>query len=294
MTDYAALEAAVIGWLQPRQDVRLAVVVGSRAILPGQPSYRADAASDLDVVAFTTDPARYVPDGAWLAQFGEVWVAHLDMNSGPYPEWLVVYAGGLDFDIMFVPAPPDFGPAHVLAEFSNRTRARGFRVLIDRDGILPRLPEPALLPPDPPTAAAFETLVTGFWRYAERTAKKLQRGELWTAQRLGWNILKTGMLRLVEWGALVQRAEVDTWYGGRFVERWGDAQFVAALPDLLPRYAAAEQWRALLATLAQFDRLARDVAAFYGFTYPTPGILALHEWLRGQAPAGDDQPPGDS
>ena len=55
------LLARFLVWAQQRDDLRAALLVGSRA----RTDRPADAWSDFDIVLVTTDPERYVADGAW-------------------------------------------------------------------------------------------------------------------------------------------------------------------------------------------------------------------------------------
>ncbi|MGL5860416.1 MAG: aminoglycoside 6-adenylyltransferase [Phycicoccus sp.] len=55
-----------IRFAEARDDLRAAVIVGSRA----RTDRPADSLSDLDVVVVTTEPNRYVEDAEWLKQLG--------------------------------------------------------------------------------------------------------------------------------------------------------------------------------------------------------------------------------
>jgi hypothetical protein len=56
---------------------------------------------------------------------------------------------------------------------------RGVRVLLDKDGRIPPLPEPGPLPPaPPPSAEEFQQTLESFWFNAVYCAKQLHRGEL--------------------------------------------------------------------------------------------------------------------
>jgi aminoglycoside 6-adenylyltransferase len=85
----------------------------------------------------------------------------------------------------FVPIPVEFiqqvargaWPADVVT-----TVRRGMRVLLDKDGLTGKLPlSPPAEPAAPPAAEQFSEVVADFWYHALLAAKKLRRGELWTA-----------------------------------------------------------------------------------------------------------------
>jgi aminoglycoside 6-adenylyltransferase len=49
-------------WAKTQQDLRAAIILGSRATVDPP----ADAFSDLDLTLITTDPDRYLRDAGWL------------------------------------------------------------------------------------------------------------------------------------------------------------------------------------------------------------------------------------
>jgi predicted nucleotidyltransferase len=128
--DVDALVAAFTAWVETRDDVVGAALIGSHA------RSEARAGSDVDLLIVTTAPRRYLEDHEWVTAFGspeeialEEWGAvtslRVRFQRGPEvelgvtsPEWL-----GTD--------PVDPGTARVVRD--------GFRVLWDPDGSLCRL-----------------------------------------------------------------------------------------------------------------------------------------------------------
>ena len=107
--------------------------------------------------------------------------------------------------------------------------ARGYRVLHDELGLEERTAElqpPAA--PAPPNAAAPQ-LASDFWYHALWTAKKLRRGEVFTALECLDGYMKARIVTLLEWHARAVDPAVDTWHGGRYLERWADPGALVAL-----------------------------------------------------------------
>jgi hypothetical protein len=61
---------------------------------------------------------------------------------------------------------------------------RGYRVILDKDGLIARLrlEEVRLTSPQPPAAHEFLNLVNDFWYHTVWSAKHLRRGEVWWAK----------------------------------------------------------------------------------------------------------------
>ena len=202
---YERLIEKFVKWAQTQRDIRAAVIIGSRARVVRP----ADEWSDLDIVIIATDPERYMSRTDWLENIGNPWITFLERTgTGDEMERRVLFEGGLDVDFAFIPQrrvqqlvyllrvrkrfPQILGllpKAKVrqirqgIADFSD-TLHRGTRVLLDRDGIVAHF---ALItvetpPPRPPTQSEFLEVINDFWYHAVWTAKKLRRGELWTAK----------------------------------------------------------------------------------------------------------------
>src|SRR5262249_22226333 len=146
----------------------------------------------------------------------------------------VLYEDGTDVDFAIVPSDVLDHPAvaHVAA--------RGIRVLLDKDGELGArlddLPEPS--PPLNPDEAALRELTADFFYHAVWAARKLRRGEIFTAKRCVDSYLETVLIRVLEWRTRAERPDVDTWHAGRFMERWADP---AALEEFGRTFATYDE-----------------------------------------------------
>jgi aminoglycoside 6-adenylyltransferase len=250
------IEAQVADWAREREDVRAAVVVGSQA-RAGTP---ADRFSDLDVILLVDDPEPYAEDAGWVAEFGTPVLTFLEPAMGDQRERRVLYETGEDVDLPLIPV----SALERLESSKNATGllARGYRVLHDEVGLTERLGRAAKLEraPMPPTQADFDQLASDFWYHALWTAKKLRRGEVFTALDCLDGYLKARLVTLLEWHARALDPSVDTWHGGRFLERWADPGALAALETAFARYELRDVARALWATIDLWQGLEEETA----------------------------------
>jgi aminoglycoside 6-adenylyltransferase len=254
----------IIDWANEHDDIRAVLVVGSRA----QRARPADDYADYDVVAYATNPRTYAGDQAWLARFGTLWVALLDWLGEDEPEWLALYDGGDKLDIAFFAL--DRLKRHLESGDPGDVLGRGYDILVDKDGLAARLPAPpdAMPPVDPPTSERFAAAINTFWHGAVYVAKQIKRDNLWTVKYRDWT-MKQQLLAMVEWHArAVSGWGYDTWYEGKRITEWADAETLAALTRCFGHFDAADSWRALLATMDLFRRLATETAARLGYAYP--------------------------
>ena len=252
------LAAAIADWAREREDVRAVVVVGSQA----RTDTPADRWSDLDAVLFVDDPARLVDDEHWVGEFGTPVLTFLEPTAiGERIERRVLYEHGEDVDFPLV----DAAKWRDLLPTATVVLGRGYRVLYDELGIeerLQKLEPPAA--PAPPDAAAFRQLASDFWYHALWTAKKLRRGEVYTAIGCLDGYLKDRLVTLLEWHARAVDPTVDTWHDGRYLERWADPGALAALERAYAHYDLRDVARALWETIDLFQGLEEETARRLG------------------------------
>jgi aminoglycoside 6-adenylyltransferase len=254
------VEAAIVDWARSREDVRGAMVVGSRARVDSP----ADRWSDLDVVLFADDPARLADDASWVQEFGSPVLTFLEATGfGHRVERRVLYEAGEDVDFPLLEASRWRELAS--SPEARLLLARGHRVLHDELGIEVELAT-VLAPPPPalPDAAALRELASDFWYHALWTARKLRRGEVFTAIDCLDGYLKARLVTLLEWHARTVDPTVDTWHGGRFLERWADPGALAALENAYAHYDVRDVARALWATIDLWQTVEEETARRLG------------------------------
>ena len=258
---YQAIIDKFLAWAQGEENIRAAMVLGSRA----RADTPADEFSDLDLLVFARDIRPYVDSAGWVRRFGIVWLTFMEATAdGRSLERRVLYQGGLDVD--FSLAPVSLVMPMVEQGFPNDVRvtlSRGYRFLLDKDGLQARIgacdlkPAPAAHPGE----GEFGELASDFWYHAVWTAKKLARGEVLLAKSVCDGLLKRQIRRMAEWQARAAHGlAYDTWHEGRFFEKWADPAIVRQLRGAYARYDGDEVWAALAATMEIFARSARETA----------------------------------
>ncbi|MGI8886849.1 MAG: aminoglycoside 6-adenylyltransferase [Gaiellaceae bacterium] len=254
------MTAAVADWAREREDVRALLVVGSQV----RSDVPADRWSDLDLVFLIEDPKPYLEDASWVREFGVPVVTFLEATLDGHWERRVLYETGEDVD--FVLLPTSTIERLEASEGAAELLARGYRLLVDRAGIAETLERSAAKPrPSGPTQHDFDELASDFWYHALWTAKKLRRGEVFTALECLDGYMKTRLVTLLGWHARSLDPSVDTWHAGRFVERWADPGALAALEKAFAHYDVRDVARALWETISLWQALEEETASRLGF-----------------------------
>jgi len=252
--------AAVADWAASREDLVALLVVGSQA----RTDVPADRWSDLDLICLLDDPEPYLQDATWTEEFGAPVMTFLEATLDGHWERRVLYETGEDVDFVLFPASiverleGSAGAAELLA--------RGYRVLVDRVGLEEQLGQISERAPAPaaPTQHEFTELASDFWYHALWTAKKLRRGEVFTAKGCLDSYMKARLVTLLEWHARAVDPAVDTWHAGRFLERWADPGALATLEKAYAHYDVRDVARALWATIDLWQGLEEETARRLG------------------------------
>jgi len=281
---YEQLVHRFVKWAKTRSDIRAAIILGSRA----RTEYPADEWADLDVIVVTSNPDRYVSSADWLLSIGKPLLTFIEPTSGgDEMERRVLFEGMLDVDFAIFPlakaqALIQGGMASVQAA---NAFGRGFRVILDKDDIASKLQ--ALVSsvknatPTPPTHDEFLQVVNDFLYHAVFTAKHLRRGELWWSKMSSDCYMQHLLLRMVEWHSRARHGwSYDTWFRGRFLERWADPQVLKQMRHAFSHYNEADVKRGLLAAMTLFHTVAAEVAEKLKYKYPVDADKQVTEWIE--------------
>ncbi len=275
---FEELLAHLRDWGEADDDVRGVILFGSRA----RAARPADRWSDVDLLIVCRDPAALLGSTDWLEALGEARISFLETNPvDREQERRVLLESGLDVDLSFVQARRlrllrlAHGSARLLVPPSLRREARagaqalatimrpGFRILLDKDGSIEKTVELVLRqPPPPPRERRLEEIASDFWYHAVWTAKKLRRGELWTAKGCCDAYLKDRIAEVLSLGR--ERAEgLGT---ARFIDEMLDDETAKHLRESHAKYDRADLARALTVTLDLFAGAVRQTAERLGLT----------------------------
>jgi aminoglycoside 6-adenylyltransferase len=284
---YKDVETKFTQWANTHDHIRIAIVVGSQA----RSDAPADKWSDLDIIIFSTDPSILIDSEDWVGEFGTPLITFIEPTAGgDGKERRVLYDNGLDVDfavdpIQYILDTNKHGMTRELAQELANMIGRGIRVLVDKDKLMDKFitefQQHKLPPPSHPTQHEYLERVNDFWYHTVWAAKKLRRGELWEGKACVDSFMKGRcLLPLIEWHArLTQGKEHDTWFRGRFIERWADPRIMADLRSAFAHYDEEDVWQALANTMQLFRWIAREVAEKLDYTYPKDADQFASRWV---------------
>jgi len=251
----------VLAFAQDDDGIDAVILTGSRARGSG-----VDRFSDLDIELIGPGSRELTGRDGWLAAFGEVLVAlHLENGGRDEPEWptcLCVFAGGRKIDFMLAgPQRLENMRRHGLDDLY----LRGYRILLDKGSFAADLPTSRPTPPrkTPPDQEQFERNLRGFWFEATQIAVCIARNELWFA-RFRDHGLKVSLLTMLEWFAVSQTPESDTWYHGRHIRDWLAPPWYEKVEGAFGCFDIAEATHSLIATVDLYEAVSIRTATALG------------------------------
>ncbi len=277
---YNDLLSRFVSWAQNKDDIRSAMVIGSRA----HADPLADEFSDLDLSVFVTDPQPYLDNPDWLEHIGHPWLTFVQpTRNGQYLERRCLFEGGLEVDFGFVPSEQvremvNYGPSPSESSAFNR----GYKIIFDKDQLLHLVDFGAEKKASKMNVneKEFFDLVNDFWYHAVWTAKHLLRGELWRAKECCDGHMKYLLYRMLEWRAqaTIEQQNDDKGYKRSF-EEWVEPPILLSLKTVFASYDFEDVWRALLETTNVFEKLSSEAKRRLEFSYPEIGVLETKKFL---------------
>lgn len=273
MNRYKSIKDKLLELAKKSSDVKAIIAIGSSV----RDCEMADEFSDLDLIIATDNPNEWLY-GDNPGRLGGVKISFVEPTLGGGLERRILYEGALDVDFIV------FTPEQLRNVIENGTAQcvmnRGYSILHDDMEVRRSLEQhiKVQVMSKVLSESEFTNLAQDFWFHTVWAAKKIMRGELWTANMCIDAYLKRILLKILESKAL-SSGKSDVWHEGRFLEKWSDEDAVNALENCFAHYNKADMIFALFNTALLFGKSARKVATVNGYDYPCIAELYALELL---------------
>lgn len=262
MDKYRDIKEKMLDLARKDEDIKAIVRIGSST----RDTVKADAYSDLDVIIATENTERWLY-GDYPEKLGTVKISFVEPTLGGGKERRILYDGSLDVDmILFTPSQFE---AAIKEGVAGWVMNRGYVVMYDSAGYSQLLEENVsreIVHTDLPESE-FINMVNDFFFHTVWAAKKILRGELWSAKMCIDAYLKNYLLKMIEMYSVSKHC-VDVWHDGRFLDRWAEKEILVDLEQCFAHYNKEDMVAALLATEQLFSKLASQTAEMKSYKYP--------------------------
>ncbi|WP_078394033.1 aminoglycoside 6-adenylyltransferase [Shouchella patagoniensis] len=261
-----------------KQDKRVRAVGlnGSRT----NPNAKKDPFQDYDVVFVVKDMDPFIKNEHWIDVFGERMIMQTPEDMDLFPpslggrfSYLMLFKDGNRIDLTLVP-------------IEERDQWNGGErlavVLLDKDGDLPKLPQPTDQDywAKQPTYALFSDCCNEFWWVATYVAKGLWRGELiYAIDHL--SIMRTMLLQMLEWQVGEKtNYKVSIGKSGKYLERYIRKEDWEKLVETYSKLDKKGIWSAFFVATDLFDDIAISVAKILELEYPFPYVNKVRAYIE--------------
>ncbi|MGG1575456.1 aminoglycoside 6-adenylyltransferase [Fictibacillus sp. NRS-1165] len=267
----------IVEFAKKEKRLRAVILNGSR-VNPNAPQ---DIFQDYDVVFVTEDVPYYMENREWIPTFGEIMILQTpDAMSSPEQgemsgkfTYLMQFMDGERIDLTFYQAEKVQGMVHDSLS----------KVLLDKDGILPDLPEPGDQDyiTKRPSEKEFMDCCNEFWWVSTYIAKGLWRRELPYAKAMFDGPVRDMLVLMLKWQIGMRHSfSVDSGKNGKYFQSYLDPEMYG---QLLQTYSDGEYeniWEALFVMGGLFRRAAHELAEELGFRYPEEDDLNVTAYLN--------------
>ena len=262
MDKYAEIKEKLLETAKQDEHMKAVIMIGSST----RTITKADEYSDLDLIIATDDTNSWLY-GDMPDQLGDLKISFVEPTLGGGKERRVLYDGYLDVDMIIFTKEQLVNAIHTGA--ANEVMNRGYSVLYDSMGITELLKDNIVAEVHAAefSEAEYLNMVNDFYFHIIWAAKKLLRGELWSAKMCMDAYLKNYLLKMLE-VYTISRYHTDVWHDGRFLDRWAEEAVRQKLKECFAHYDKEDMWKALTATEELFTGLARETAQMKGYSYP--------------------------
>ncbi len=261
------------------EDARIRAVWmnGSRA----NPAAPKDQYQDFDIVYAVRDMQSFLGDPHWIDRFGERIMMQTRSDQldsvPPYTDWYIYLCQFIDgnrIDLTLVPA--ERAAEAVLSD-------RMCRVLLDKDGVLPEIPEAdeSGYWVKKPEEREYLCTCNEFWWVSTYVVKGIWRQEMPYAHGMMNEVVRPMLQRMVEWKIGAEHGfAVNPGKMGKYIERY-------LYSDQWKLFAASfsggnydDMLRGLLSMCELFRLCAKEVGKVLGYPYPEEDDRRVSAYLR--------------
>lgn len=271
----------LVRWADSQDAIRALVLTSSRA-----GASKTDEFSDYDIMVLTDYPDQYLRSDEWIKNIRPVWVCIKEQfmhEREVIPTRLVIFQGGIKVDFSFwrLQLLRDF----IDNGFSNTDDMnRGYRVLLDKDGLTRKLPPPAIkfFKVPRPAEDEFRTVICEFWFEMAGVAKYLARGDLFPAKQSENGIVKDLLLRMIIWNVQAKNNwNTETHTDGKRMQSWVDSGTLQSLAKTYSGFNLEDSWQSTFASMDFFRRISTETSGLLGYDYPQSVDSEITKYIDG-------------
>ena len=244
--------------------IRAVYMNGSRT----NPNAPKDIFQDYDIVYVVGETGSFIQDKEWIKRFGDILLMQYPDESPDYPSdkensygWLMIFTDGNRLDLTV--QTEAFAKENILEDSLCI-------ILLDKDGILPDIPESsdASYRVKCPSEEQFAATCNEFWWCLNNIAKGLWRKEVTYAQDMLNFVVRKQLEKVLAWKiGILTDYSVSIGKSGKYMYRWLSSDEWKAYLDTYCNADVDMMWKSLEIMCRLFYETSKWVADKSGFVF---------------------------
>lgn len=228
-----------------------------------------DIFQDYDIVYAVTETKPFYEDKSWIDRFGERLYMQcpdecdkslgMEVDFDKCYGWLIQFADGNRLDL------------HVESlDNLDILEDKLCRILLDKDGILPEIPEAtdADYHVKKPSEAEYLAACNEFWWCLNSVAKGLWRNELPYVHDMMSGIVRPQLVKILSWKVgIITNFSVSVGKSAKYMYKWLAPEVWDRFLQTYGGVTADQVWNSVMITCDLFDEIAPEVGEELGFRY---------------------------
>lgn len=269
----------IIIWAENEPKIRALILEGS--MVSGTET---DELSDYDINLFLTDDKKYTESNTWIYTFDDVVMYQKpDFTFGKWyiPSRLVVYKNSprIDFSFWNVRILKHFVEKRQLPEWYKN----GCRILLDKDNIASKLPEPTHdgYSISKPSKDNVLKTIYDFWFEVYCVAKYLKRGSVFYAKMVENSYIKKFLVQMIIWCEVCEKGWGSTHFHteGKNLEKVINKDLLAQLSECFSGYGQHVILKSLCNMMKLFERLSKKLCDNLEIEYPEDRLVPIKKYV---------------
>ncbi|MBD3231469.1 hypothetical protein GF322_02285 [Candidatus Dependentiae bacterium] len=270
----------IIAWAKQEPQIRALILTGSRA-----EKRKTDELSDYDIAVICKDYKSYTKSNDWILKLKKFIICipeKMSFFGKKYPTRLIIFEDHTKIDFSFFP----LNFIKLLSSKKNLPDQfnRGYKVILDKDGITKKLPKPTYegFKIKKPPKKEFLQCIDDFWFEVYHVAIYLARQDLWHAKFRDNDIKNRFLLKMIEWNEGAKHNwNYETNSLGKRMQSWVSKKTWKSCFDIFAHFDAQDSWQALLKMMNLFRTISKETAKKLGYKYPEHVDTKISSFVEG-------------
>ncbi|KZZ84505.1 aminoglycoside 6-adenylyltransferase [Bacillus sp. SJS] len=271
----------IIGIAEQDERIRAAYMNGSRT----NPNAPKDIFQDYDIVYVVTETASFIADEGWIGVFGDLIILQepdkMERLAGKKTDfdqsygYLMLFTDGNRIDLHIETQEGMMKNGYISEKLTVP--------LLDKDGILPELPEPSDVNYHikKPSEPLFLNACNEFWWCLQSVVKGIWRDELPYAKQFFEAPVRTVLNEMVSWWIGTKHGfEVSSGKMGKYFKKYLPESHWNLYKETYSDGYPENMWQSVFAACELFRTLAKDVAGNFSFTYNMDEDTNMTNYLK--------------